>query len=70
MKPDAGAAAVETWIAEFLTTGEAARFLECGEALVRQLADDGRIRVARTPSGWRLFPRAELERFRQERRRA
>jgi excisionase family DNA binding protein len=67
MPSNAGDAAVEKFIAEFLTTGQAARFLECGEALVRQLADEGRIRVARTPSGWRLFPRAELERFRQER---
>jgi excisionase family DNA binding protein len=54
--------------AEFLTTAEAARFLECGEAHVRELADAGRLRVARTASGWRLFPRTELERFREERR--
>lgn len=53
---------------EFLTTSEAARFLECGEAHVRELADAGRLRVARTASGWRLFPRTELERFREERR--
>lgn len=68
MANNAGDAAVETWIAEFLTTSQAARFLECGEEHVRKLADDGRLRVARTPSGWRLFPRAELERFREERR--
>jgi excisionase family DNA binding protein len=68
MTNNAGAAAVETFIAElFLTTSQAARFLECGEEHVRKLADAGTIRVAKTPSGWRLFPRSELERFRRER---
>lgn len=70
MSSNAGDAAVEKFLAtEFFTTSQAARFLECGEEHVRKLADDGRLRVARTPSGWRLFPRSELERFRQERSR-
>jgi len=61
-------AAAHDALPEFFTTSQAARFLECGEAHVRDLADAGRLRVARTPSGWRLFPRAELERFRADRR--
>ena len=53
----------------FLTTGAVARELRCSEALVRKLANAGRLQVERADSGLRLFRRADVERLKRERAR-
>jgi len=55
--------------AELLSTAEAARLLGLSADMVRLLARAGRLRVsARTPSGVRLFQRADVEALVAERR--
>jgi excisionase family DNA binding protein len=53
-----------------LSVSEVAEILDLSAALVRKLADEGRIPYSITPGGWRRFERADVERFRtaQERR--
>jgi DNA-binding transcriptional MerR regulator len=54
-----------------LTVGPVARRLQISEDRVRQLANDGALRCARTSTGIRLFDAVDVERFaaeRQERR--
>ncbi len=47
-------------------TAEAARLLRVGEGTARRWADEGKLTVVRTPSGLRVYDRAELERVAAE----
>ena len=55
--------------AQWLTLGEASRFLGVDESTLRGWADAGRIPTFRTPGGHRRFSRAALDRFLDEGRR-
>jgi len=55
--------------AQWLTLGEASRFLGVDESTLRGWADAGRIPMFRTPGGHRRFSRAALDRFLDEGRR-
>lgn len=46
---------------EFLLSHEAGQLLGVGPARVRQLDRDGLLVSIRTPSGWRLFRRDDVE---------
>ena len=48
---------------EFLTSSSAARFIQKSEGSVRVYAANGRLPCIRTPTGLRLFRRADLEKF-------
>jgi excisionase family DNA binding protein len=48
---------------EWLTLGQAARFLGVAQSTVRKWSDEGRLPAFYTPGGHRRFRRAELERF-------
>jgi len=53
-------------VAEFLTPQDVAVVLACSPSYVRNLADEGRLKVAARTAGAnsiRLFLRAEVERF-------
>ena len=52
--------------AEWLTLGEASRFLGVDESTLRSWADAGRVATFRTPGGHRRFSRAALDRFLEE----
>lgn len=52
---------------EYLLTAEAARIWGVSPAAVRREADLGRLPHVRTPSGTRLYRRADVERRAQER---
>ena len=47
----------------WLSMGEASRYLEVNEATLRQWADNGYLRVYRTPGGHRRFLRDDVESF-------
>ena len=53
-------------VADVLTTGEAARRLECSQVWVRHLIASGRLPAASTPLG-HLIPRDAVERLALER---
>lgn len=55
--------------AEWLTLGEASRFLGVDDSTLRSWADAGRVPTFRTPGGHRRFSRAALEQFLEEGRR-
>jgi excisionase family DNA binding protein len=59
-RPEARPAAVEQ---EWLTLGEAARFLGVAQSTIRKWSDHGRLAAFYTPGGHRRFRRAELEAF-------
>ena len=46
---------------QFLTVGDAARLLDLSTSRVRQLAEQGHLRAARTAGGLRLFRRPDVE---------
>jgi excisionase family DNA binding protein len=48
---------------DWLTLGEAARFLGVAQSTIRKWSDDGRVPAFYTPGGHRRFRRAELEAF-------
>lgn len=52
---------------DWLTLGQAARYLGVSEPTLRKWTDDGRLPVFRTPGGHRRYLRAELDAFRQRR---
>jgi excisionase family DNA binding protein len=53
-----------TKLSEFLKTAEAAEFLGVSQNTLRAWAKAGKIAVRRNPAnGYRLFKRADLERF-------
>jgi excisionase family DNA binding protein len=47
-----------------LSVSEAAEILDLSAAIVRKLADEGRIPYSITPGGWRRFEPADVEAFR------
>jgi excisionase family DNA binding protein len=53
--------------AEFLTTGDVARMLDCSPDYVRQLTRAGRLPASITRSGLRLFAVEDVEQFAQAR---
>lgn len=55
--------------AEWLTLGEASRYLGVDESTLRGWADAGRLPTFRTPGGHRRFSRVALDRFLREGRR-
>ena len=50
---------------EWLTLGEAARYLGVAQSTVRKWADMGRVETFKTPGGHRRFRREDLDRFMQ-----
>jgi excisionase family DNA binding protein len=48
---------------EWLTLGEAARYLGVAQSTVRKWADQGRLETFKTPGGHRRFRREDLDRF-------
>jgi excisionase family DNA binding protein len=50
---------------EWLTLGEAARYLGVAQSTVRKWADMGRVETFKTPGGHRRFRRDDLDRFMQ-----
>ena len=58
--PAAGAPAAEP---EWLTLGQAARFLGVAQSTIRKWSDQGRIQAFYTPGGHRRFRRGHLEAF-------
>jgi hypothetical protein len=48
--------------AEWLTTSQAARIIDCHPRVLQRLATEGRIACTRTPLG-RLFPAGEVRAF-------
>lgn len=50
---------------DWLTLGEAARYLGVAQSTVRKWADGGRIETFKTPGGHRRFKREDLDRFMQ-----
>lgn len=50
---------------EWLTLGEAARYLGVAQSTVRKWADMGRLETFKTPGGHRRFRRDDLDRFMQ-----
>jgi len=55
--------------AQWLTLGEASRFLGVDESTLRSWADAGRVPTFRTPGGHRRFSQAALDQFLEEGRR-
>lgn len=53
-------------LSEYVKIAEAARILGASQNTVRSWADQGRIPVTRTPSGYRLFRREDLVSFLKE----
>ena len=51
-----------------LTTGDAARKLDCSADLVRYYERLGRLKSVRTANGQRVFDPSEVEAFRQKRK--
>jgi excisionase family DNA binding protein len=58
-----GARTANNDVPEWLTLGEAARYLGVAQSTVRKWADTGRIETFKTPGGHRRFRRDDLERF-------
>ena len=54
------ASAVES---EWLTLGQAARYLGVAQSTIRKWSDNGRVRAFYTPGGHRRFRRTDLEAF-------
>ena len=52
---------------EILTVAEAARTLGCAAETVRELDRRGELPAMRTPGGWRVFLKADVERVAAER---
>lgn len=50
---------------EWLTLGEAAKYLGVAQSTVRKWADTGRVETFKTPGGHRRFKRDDLDRFMQ-----
>jgi excisionase family DNA binding protein len=48
---------------EWLTLGQAARFLGVAQSTIRKWSDSGRVRAFYTPGGHRRFRRGDLEAF-------
>ena len=48
---------------DWLTLGQAARFLGVAQSTIRKWSDDGRVRAFYTPGGHRRFRREDLESF-------
>lgn len=48
---------------EWLTLGEAAKYLGVAQSTVRKWADTGRVETFKTPGGHRRFQREDLDRF-------
>src|SRR6266536_445857 len=48
---------------EWLTLGQAARFLGVAQSTIRKWSDQGRVPAFYTPGGHRRYRRADLERF-------
>ena len=48
---------------EWLTLGQAARFLGVAQSTIRKWSDDGKVAAFYTPGGHRRFRRADLEAF-------
>jgi excisionase family DNA binding protein len=48
---------------EWLTLGQAARYLGVAQSTIRKWSDDGRVRAFYTPGGHRRYRRADLESF-------
>ncbi len=48
---------------DWLTLGEAARYLGVAQSTIRKWADSGRIETFKTPGGHRRFKRDDLDRF-------
>jgi len=57
-------------MSELLTPQDAAAILGVGPQRVRQLEREGRLSATRTPAGWRLFRREDVERLAAERAQA
>lgn len=56
-----------TKLTEYVKTAEAAEILGVAQNTLRKWAEDGAIPVRRNPAnGYRLFTRADLEKFLQE----
>ena len=53
----------------FLITSEAAKILKMTPAMVRYLERMGKLRAHKTPSGFRVFERTEVEKLAAERAR-
>jgi excisionase family DNA binding protein len=49
--------------AEWLTLGQAARYLGVAQSTIRKWSDQGRVRAFYTPGGHRRYKRADLEAF-------
>ena len=54
---------------EWLTLGQAARFLGVAQSTIRKWADQARVPAFYTPGGHRRFRRADLEAFLERSRR-
>jgi excisionase family DNA binding protein len=48
---------------DWLTLGQAARFLGVAQSTIRKWSDDGKVAAFYTPGGHRRFRRADLEAF-------
>ena len=48
---------------DWLTLGQAARFLGVAQSTIRKWSDDGKVPAFYTPGGHRRFRRADLEAF-------
>ncbi len=48
---------------EWLTLGQAARYLGVAQSTIRKWSDSGRVRAFYTPGGHRRFRRTDLEAF-------
>ena len=48
---------------DWLTLGQAARFLGVAQSTIRKWSDEGKVRAFYTPGGHRRFRRADLEEF-------
>src|SRR4029434_9148946 len=48
---------------DWLTLGQAAKFLGVAQSTIRKWSDDGRVRAFYTPGGHRRYRRADLEAF-------
>jgi excisionase family DNA binding protein len=56
-------AALRTTEADWLTLGQAARFLGVAQSTIRKWSDSGRVPAFYTPGGHRRFRRADLKTF-------
>jgi excisionase family DNA binding protein len=48
---------------DWLTLGQAARFLGVAQSTIRKWSDEGKVRAFYTPGGHRRFRRTDLEEF-------